>query len=221
MTWTEVYNRVVFKIWGNSTAPAGSQAVLQGDEGFIGNVCRKIMQDYNYWFMQTSSTITSVAATQEYDLPSDFKEIISAAWLVSGETYYSSPLSPISTQDAEKSHIQSDGTTKYPLYYEIKDEKIVLYAIPSTSALTLRLQYWQFLDRPPAVFTSATDDLITYGAGAVVNAAAAEMFEILKEWDSAKAMTGRAAEALQMLKNEDRRRRQSPLYKVKYSEFGD
>jgi len=222
MTWTEVYNRVVFKIWGNSTVPAGTLAVLQGDEGIIGNVHRKIQQDYNYWFMQTSGTLTSASGTQSYSatgLSGTYKEIISMAWLVDGETFYSDPLSPVSTQDAEKLYIQSAATAKYPTLYELRDENIILYPIPTTSSLTLRVQYWQFLDRPPASFDATTDDLITYGADAVVNGAAAEMLEILKEWDSVKAMNGRAGEALELLKQEDRRRRQAPLYNIKYKDY--
>jgi len=294
MTWYEAYQRVCFKIWGNSAVPSGTAAVLQGDEGIIANVHRKLQQDYNYWFMQTWGTITTVAGTYSYSLPTDFKEMISAAWEIvgneytltgdftvdsatvtnlssteslsagmlvyhssvdagttidsvdsstqvtisananatatsvsilftDGKDYFGDVISPVSTQAAQATLWQSDNTAEYPYYYEITKDVLTLYPKPEDSNRVLHLLYWQFLDRPTSSdfesTATTTDDLLTYGSDAVVNLACAEMAEILKEYDMAQYYEKRSGQALDLLKNEDRRRRQSPHYFVHYAEF--
>ena len=82
---------------------------------------------------------------------------------------------------------------------------------------------WKFLPRPIAAAFDAgsveTDDLLTYGADAVINMACVELAEILKEWDMVKAYQSRALEAIELLKNEDRRRRQGLHYNIKHEDF--
>jgi hypothetical protein len=293
MTWYEAYQKVCFKIWGNSTVPSGTATMLQGDEGIIANVARKIMQDYNYWFMQTYVTITTVAGTQAYRLPDDFKEPISAAWEIAGTDYtltgditlssdtitnkasvanlasgmvvyhddlpagttistvgtttvtlsddatgtatgasilfsdgtdyFSNVLSPITTQDAQQYKWQTADTTEYPMSYEVMSDVLVLYPNTANSNRVLHLLYWQFLDRPVTAdwveLTSTENDLLKFGADLVINLAASEMAEIIKEWDTAQYYEKRAGQAMELLKNEDRRRRQTMHHNIQYKEF--
>lgn len=80
MTWLEIYNRTAFKVWGDTTPPTGSATVLQGDEGIIANCARKIMREYNYWFMLNTYSYEVSEDDNTHALPSDYKEMISVFW---------------------------------------------------------------------------------------------------------------------------------------------
>ena len=75
MTFLEMYNRTLYKLFGNSAPPQGAAAVLYGTNGIIDNCHRRIQQRKNYWFMEYTATIAVTPAVESYALPTDFKEI--------------------------------------------------------------------------------------------------------------------------------------------------
>lgn len=215
MTFGEIYNRVVFKVWGDSTPPAGSTTVLTGDEGLIGNTHHKVQMDYNFWFQRATSVITTVVGSQNYTLPSDFKEIINVLWKIDGEDYYSGPLVPLDTfQGTDRLWSSNDNTAEYPDYYEMVDDSIVLYAVPS-EIRNLHLIYWKWFTRPASSFvdgtSTASDDVTVHLGEVIVNFAAAEMLDSLHENVEANVLRQQGAADLDIIKRQDNKRRQSYL----------
>lgn len=219
MTFGEIYTRVCFNLWGNSAVPAGTAAILQGENGIIANAHRKILQGDNFWFMHTWTTIDVVAGQQSYNLAPECKEIITVTMKVDGESYFTQPLSPLGLQEAHYSlWPMNNSTAKYPTFYEKTDEAITLYPAPDTNLdEALHIIYWTFIPRPPTDgFSAAYDALTDYGADAIIYKATADMAKILKEFDVASVYNADFQEELELLRNESRRRMQANLYEVKY-----
>jgi hypothetical protein len=215
MTFGEIYTRTAFKIWGDSTPPSGSTTVLTGDEGLIANVHHKLQMDYNFWFQRLTTTYNSVVDSQNYTLPSDFKEVINLLWKINGTDYYSGSLIPLDTYEGTDSFWQENNNTdEYPAYYEIVDDSIVLYPVPSEIRV-LHLIYWKWFPRPPVTFTDGTntdsDDMTTNLGEAIVNLAAAEMLDILDEHVKANILRQQGLSDIEMIKRQDYKKRQSYL----------
>lgn len=78
MNLGEIYDRVVWYYYGDTTPPTTVATHFQGvTEGIIANIHRKLQEDYNYWFMEESYGVAVSAYTREVSLPSDFKHEIS------------------------------------------------------------------------------------------------------------------------------------------------
>lgn len=74
MTLSEIYNRAMFLVYGDSTPPAALTTQAQAvTEGLIANFMRKVMDDYNYWWMEEEYGVAVPAYTRSLALPSDFK----------------------------------------------------------------------------------------------------------------------------------------------------
>jgi hypothetical protein len=222
MTFGEIYDAVCLNVWGESVPPVGGAARLQGAEGIIANMHRDIQVDYNYWFMQTWSIITSIAGTQAYTLPIDMKDIISLLWAkedtTATYTYFTDPLTIISNQEAHLKWKDNNNSTEYPMICEIIDgQGVVLYPIPEESGRELHVIYYAFLDRPGATtFTTDTDLLTQFGAEAIIALSSAKMLRILQEVNQANVFDLEAKREIELLKKEDYRRRQSNLESVHY-----
>jgi hypothetical protein len=213
MTFGEVLARVNFKIWGNSTVPSGTTTVLTGDEGIIANVHRKIQQDYNYWFMHETVSLNMVVGTQAYTLPDDYKEVIENGVLfkTTSQSYFQDPMTKINRSEAQALFWPiNNATAEYPTHFEITEDSMVVYPSPSATASELHFCYWKFLGRPTTSFTDTTstetDDLLKFGADAVVNAASAEMLDILDEFGKADRYRQQLQGDLELLKHESKRR---------------
>jgi len=223
MTFGEIYSAVCLNVWGESVPPTGGANRLQGNEGIISNMHRDIQTDYNYWFMQTWGIIDTVAGTQGYTLPTNFKELTTALWqvvdAVATDPYFSEPLTVLSSPEAHLRWRDNNRRTEYPNYYEIiGGETIILYPIPEYDDRELNIMYWRYLDRPAtATFTTDYDELTTYGAEAIIALATAKMFRILQELNQATIYDLEAKRQIELLKQEDYRRRQCNLEMVKYS----
>ena len=74
MTLSEIYNRAMFLVYGDTTPPAALTTQAQAvTEGLIANFMRKVMDDYNYWWMEEEYGVAVPAYTRSLALPSDFK----------------------------------------------------------------------------------------------------------------------------------------------------
>jgi len=214
MTFGEILAKVEFLIWGNSTPPAGSVTALSGASGIIANVHRKLMQEYNYWFMETNAVGQTTAGTNAYTLPTTFKQIISVQFKTEGDDYFQPPLAPYSLAQAQ---IQAwplmEETADYPFYFEIYNGSIVFYPTPANTNYDYHMVYWQFLTGPTASFTSTAcseySAFTTYGGDAISYFVATEMLQVLDEFQKADIYSSKGNEYLELLKNEDRARRQN------------
>jgi hypothetical protein len=216
MTFGEIYSRVCYKIWGSSAVPQGSEDVLVGERGIISECHRKIQTMYNFWFMMSQVSTPTVANVQAYVLPTDYKEYMYVQFKEDGEDYFRNPLDVLGVGQSQAFLWQSlNETAEYPTYFEIVGQSIVLYPIPSTADRYFHMTYWAYLPRPTdAGFDTWEDHLTDYGADVIINLAVSEMKEILEEYQSAQYYKGRFQEELEILKTEDRRRRQIGIGEV-------
>ncbi len=225
MTFGEIYNAVVFNVWGDAVPPTGSVARLQGEEGIIVNMAQSLQKDYNYWFMEMWTVIDSVAGSQGYMLPTDFKELINCMWTVvdatATDTYFTEPLKVLSHGEAHVRWRDNNERTEYPGYFEIQSgNSLVLYPIPEFSDRELVAVFYRFLSRPTdAQFTDAENEITTHGAEAIIALSTARMFRILQELNMSTVFDREAQREIELLKYEDVRRRQILLHSVNYRGF--
>lgn len=221
MTWEELYNRTVFKIWGISVPPAGVQAVLQGIYGLIANAHHKLQQDFNFWFMENLSTILMVAGTAAYDLPAEFKEVIREGFRfqdLSTSDYYP-PIKPLKPGDAFRDYRGHADSADYPTHYEIFNGQIILYPTPSLDNVILQVRSYCYLPRPPAVFGNTFDALTRNGYEAIIALAAAEMCKISEEYQKEQAFRAEAIEGIELLHQIDDRMRRAEIDTCDYKGF--
>ncbi|MGC9341669.1 MAG: hypothetical protein ACP5E3_03125, partial [Bacteroidales bacterium] len=76
MTLLEIYNSVVWRVWGEQAPPATLANYLKGDEGLIANICQRIQNQRNWWFLFDETTMSVTASPATCALPTNFKEII-------------------------------------------------------------------------------------------------------------------------------------------------
>ena len=221
MNFGEIYDSVVFNVWGDSVPPTGSVARLQGESGIIANMHRDIQTDYNYWFMESWAEIDSIVGNQGYDLPANYKEIINCMWQVldtdATDPYFTDPLNNLSLRDAHLIWKDNNQRDEYPENFQIRlGMNLILYPIPS-EIRRLVVVYNRYLDRPAtATFSADTDDLTQYGAEAIISLSTAKMFRILQELNMSSTYDAEARRYIELLKREDFRRRQSLMNKVDY-----
>ncbi len=218
MTFLQIYERVCLKVWGNSQVPQGSAVLLQGQYGVIANVHRRIQEDRNFWFMEKAGTISVVSGTQNYALPTGFKEIVPKGLRIadadSGNFY--EPLSPLHPDDAYSHFRDVNETSDYALYYEIYGGQLYLYPMPSL-AVTLSIRYYGYLDRPvAATFTTETDILTQEGADAIVAYSAAEMLRYMNELNRAQMYEAEGNAALEILHQKDHKMRRAEINTCRY-----
>ncbi len=218
MTFLEMYNRVVYKLFGNSAVPQGANAVLYGTNGIIDNCHRRIQQGKSYWFMEYNDTIAITAGTESYALPANFKEIDRAGFRPYNATTtdYEIPLSQMGAGESWSTFRLHTDTADYPTCYSIFGGVLFLRPIPSLN-ITLYLRYYRYLDR----LANDTDEdvLCLYGYEAITNLACAEYLEITKEFGESQTYLARANDALEVLRKEDMARRRKEITEIDYRGF--
>lgn len=184
MTFGEIYDKIVYAVWGSSTPPAGTVGSLTGSEGIIANIHKRIQKTDNYWFMHETTAFNILNEVQGYNLPDDFKGEVSLLFKRKDQTYFDIPLRKIGLYSEQENYWQNDTPVEYPEFYAISGDSFILYNPPKvldTETLELHMCYWKYLPRPSA-FTGGgalgaeSDDLTINGAEVIIGLAA---FEIL------------------------------------------
>jgi hypothetical protein len=220
MTLSEIYDAICMRVWGEATAPPIAENILAGENGVIADIHRKLQEEYNFYFMRDTGTVTTTAGTASYSLPSDYKQIITVQAKVDGEDYYAVPMKPLGTGDAQSTYMRSDKEAEYPEAYDIVDDQIVFYPVPSEDSYEILLTYWKYLTAPTdATFDDFEDDLTMAGSELMVLMGVVEMADVLKEWDTVNRYENKVASAFETLKRRDQRWRQSQIMEVEYSDF--
>lgn len=224
MTWYELYNHVCLKLWGSSNPPA-SAVNLIGPNGMIARAHRDIQRDWNYWFMEASTTISVTAGVSSYALPTNFKELIKKGLQAvdSSSGYYLDPLSPLYPGEAFDSFRDPVNGAPYPTHYEIYEDMIHIYPIPS-GAFTIRMRYYKYLDRPTAADFGAppisVSDALTIACPLGIAALAAMEFAgIQKEADVVQMCLSEVKDSIDTLKQEDQKRRRAEALQVRYADL--
>ena len=211
MTFGEIYSRVAFMVWGNSTVPTGTVGILTGDEGLIAQTHKDIMREYNYWFMHTTVAFDTVADQASYALPSDYKELIDAQFKANGQEFFIDPMSHMAMKVAQQEFWTTfNGSAEYPTHYEISDTSIVLYPKPN-AARECHICYWKFLTGPTTSFVDGTssesNDLTSAAGDAIAYFAASRILEMLDEFQKSVIYFQRGQAIIDRLRQEDKRRR--------------
>lgn len=218
MTFLQIYNRVIYKLFGNSAPPQGAAAVLYGTNGIIDNCHRRIQQAKNYWFMEYTATIAVTAGTESYALPTDFKEIDRCGFKPYNATTtdYETPLSQMGAGESWSTFKLHTDTADYPTAYSIFGGALFLKPIPSLD-ITLYLRYYRYL--PRLVNDADEDVLCLQGYEAIINFACAEYLEITKENNESQVYLARANDAIEVLRKEDMSNRRAEIKEIDFRGF--
>jgi hypothetical protein len=88
MTLTEIYNRIVFNIYGDTTPPTSVGTHLQGDVGLIAQCHKKMQREWSYSFMEAEAFLPLLDGADFAALPPDFKNEINARIWGDVSTYF-------------------------------------------------------------------------------------------------------------------------------------
>ena len=212
MTYGEIYDEICLNCWpGVAAIPETMPAFLRNK---IRSAQRMINRDYNFWFLITTTTIATVAGTQAYNLPTDFKEIEKAWFTVYLQNYGKPVLTQIDIADhIDRGYQVSDSQVEYPEVFRIDGLQLHLYPLPS-DVRTLNLLYWQFLELVDitvvATFEAYEDAISIYCGEAIVYYVTSLVKLQQDEVAAAQAYRQLYVEAIQGAMQEDKRRRAIP-----------
>ncbi len=178
MTFGQIYNDMCRIAWGDTVPPESVMTSYRGSSGVIARARRRIMQDFNYWFMEASSTISLVVDQRNYNLPADFKEEVSI--FVKNDDgdiftelkklsqndymeYVKKYSQPSVYDDSYSTPLEDNQNTEWPSYYYILPTstvgqlEVLLLPIPEEAKTdAIYIVYWKYL--PDLSDTVATWD---------------------------------------------------------------
>lgn len=140
----------------------------------INNLQRRIVTSEDWPFMQRDAAVaTTVASTQDYDLPSDYDKAVSV-YVTSGTTQY--VLNEISSwKEWELLNQTPTFTSSFPVYYfiqnngNIRNKQVSIWPVPSSTGDTINVVYRRRIkDLTVADYSTGTITSIANGAAAVV-----------------------------------------------------
>lgn len=138
MTLTEIYNRIVWNIYGDSTPPASVVTYMQGVNGVIANIHKRLQREWNYSWMEKDDFLEVTEGVFRVGLPTDFKEeIVVKYYDQRAELYTNDPSSgtSISLTVADTSGF-STGDTVY-VCSEAGEEEAVITGIVTNTSITV------------------------------------------------------------------------------------
>jgi len=212
MSLSDIRTRVA-NLVNRDDVPDSSAGVI---DRMINDAQRRVCRGYDFTFMESEATSSTVDEQQNYSLPtasgSDlrFKTEISLELIDSDDSRV--PLTRIFKQDAENKDKFRDSKEKgTPSYYSIQKGQIYLFPSPDhsdndDSAWTLNLEYYGFLDDVSA--DADTNDLIANYPEVVEAVAVSMCFRYVFEEEKAEYWEGKASGMIQDMIQEE--------YKNKY-----
>lgn len=219
MTLLEIYDKVVWLVYGDTAPPSSFATNMQGENGVISEAHRQIQRDFNYWFMYLTADQVLTSGVSAYSFPgvdTDFKEIIGIIpYNSDGE--FSAKLGRMTPSDAKLAYPDSAATSKTPLNYTLDLATYTVYPEPSDSAESLLVQYLQFL--PKLIDNSDTDALTVEGAWVIIYKVAIDACIALDYSEKLQTLPGRYAEALNSLRMEDWSRKRGEMMYVDRNDF--
>ena len=142
---------------------------------------RKVQNVLNFWFMNTSDTISYTSGDGIEALPSDFKDE-DAIWRYDSTngTYERLDIMDIEDQRME----YSDTETGQPTHYRIdSDNNLIVRPVPDDS-YTIRVDYWAYLS--DMVASGTASKLLTNYPEVVESGSTYRGYRYLGEWEDAK-----------------------------------
>jgi hypothetical protein len=201
VTQQELYDRIVWNIYGSTTPEASVATYLQGVNGLIEKAHHEIMTDWNYWFMETSGSTPIVIGTAAYNLPTRFKKEINV-WTLHSSGQYNNQLTRLGRGEAPINFRDPAATTEYPQYYEIWNGQWVLKPIPS-SASTLMYRYYQYLGALTNLGDSDALTNDTHGADAIIARVVMDFASNIDYADKYQPFAQRYQDSIKLLREKD------------------
>jgi hypothetical protein len=152
---------------------------------------RNLLSSYNWYFLERSKNITTVASTQFYDLPFNFKKLINC-YITIGTTKYL--ITKVDSREQWDNINQSSSTSNIPEFYYIYNGQIGFYPIPdSVNTITLNYKI-RVKDITIADYTTGTITTATNGDETITGSGTSWTAKMAGQWlritDSNTANTG-------------------------------
>lgn len=206
MLYGEIYNEVCENCWPGAAVPTTMPDFIRRK---IRACQRMLNRDFDFWFTLASTTISSIADTKQYALPSGFKKIERAYWDIDGQNYCTAPLERIDLLDHVDSGLtETEMSVEYPGRMRVDGENIFVYPAPS-EVRTLNVIYWEYLDAVPSVqatFEAYEDDFSIHLCEAIIGYVTSQIKQAQNEWQSAQMFKQDAQREIQssLMENQDR-----------------
>lgn len=214
MTYGEIYDEICQHCFPGVTPPVNMPPIIRQK---IKSAHRMINRDYPFWFSLTTDTINTIASTQAYSLPTDFREMEKAFFTIDSQTYGGPCLSQLDITDHLDRGLQfSSSETEYPSQFRIDGTYLYLYPIPSDVRI-LNLLYWKFLDplnittaTLATLFTPYADSISEFCSEPIIYYVTSIIKLMQDEWQSSASYKQLFIEALDGSMQEDKTRRAIP-----------
>lgn len=136
-TYTSLRN-----IFGKLANNTSSDALTLGDE-LMNDATRNILAKRNWWFLQRTSSISTVGGTQSVQIPNNVERVVSVAVTI-GSTRYT-PISVPSREEWNLLNASSSPQANTPTHYFVENGLLYFYPTPSSTtsnavSLTYRLR---------------------------------------------------------------------------------
>lgn len=156
LSFTEA-NTFYSALTGNNSTANASVGARSMNEGI-----RFMLGDVAWPFLERSATQTTTASTQAYNLPADVRKVLSVTLTVG--TYRYRPQEVASITDWDFINSPTGVSNNNPSYYFVFNKQVLLWPTPSSSSLTLTVNYQK----------SVRDiSVADYTTGSIVSVAAA------------------------------------------------
>lgn len=200
MTVLEIYDKIVWIVYGDTAPPTSVATKLQGERGYIDNAHRSIQKEWKYWFMHETATQALTSGTAAYTLPTDFNSLVSLTpYDASG--IFSPIMLRITLKEALVSYPDPTATSTVPQSFTVYNTTYTVYPLPDDSTMSVSLQYYKFL---PRLDDLADEDVLTIAGGdAIAYKVALELCLVLDYSDKIQSMASMYAEKLNDLKMMD------------------
>ena len=100
---------------------------------------KRILNKYNLHFLEDIHTDTTVASQQFYNLPNDYKKLITSPTITVGSTTYTIAEAP--NRRFWDSLNSTTQTSDVPQYYFLYENQVGFYPTPSTTGSTITMPY--------------------------------------------------------------------------------
>jgi len=148
MTLTEIYNKVVWYVFGDTASiPTSVAANLQGDEGLIAQIHRRVQVEWDYWFQQYEDTMAVTSGNNTYLMPGTFKKEIEFYFTDASTGHSREPLTRLIRHEKVATFQDPTEEAEYPTHYETVRNRLYLYPTPNQD-LTLNRRYIRILPNP-------------------------------------------------------------------------
>jgi len=227
MTYGSIVNKILFEVYGDTTAEASVGENLRGSEGIIGNIQRQIQEEHDYWFMEDSDTITLVDGTTSYDLnlTNEFKKEITLRIIDQDGIFYA-PLTKLFRGQPEGAEYIYQDTVDMPQFYYISWnatlQQITLYPTIDFTApdtRTLDIRYYGYLDKlsdNTTTFNANSDRLSIEAPYLIIYKATAQLCQTLDYLDKMQLSEVRAAAELKKFKSKDWQIKDANIPRISY-----